>query len=178
MRLSAIALVTLISAACDPPCPSYWKFRCESCGPDSAACAHAKHAAEHELSEQGKCERLSGLASSESDFTRERYCNLHEKKARSLDEIRGPWSCDGRRISFEGPAEESKQSADPQQIVVDGKSTTIWNVGHSFFQIEGSPACTYWLLPHEESGAAVGLTLSCPQAVGGLEARMIRCTKQ
>ena len=81
-------------------------------------------------------------------------------------------------VAFEGPAEPSKSSTDPQQIVVDGKRTTIWNIGHSFFQIEGAPACTYWLLPHEESGGAVGLTLSCPQAVGGLDARMIRCLKQ
>ena len=178
MRPASIVLVTLLSSACDPPCPSYWKFRCESCGPDSEACAHAKHAAEHELSEQGKCGRLSTLASSESEFTRERYCNLHEKKARSLDDLRGPWSCEGMRVTFEGPAEEARTTDDPQQIVVNGQRTKIWNVAHSFFQIEGSSACTYWLLPHEASDGAVGLTLSCPQVVGGLDARMIRCTKQ
>lgn len=177
MKPSSIAPLLLFVLACDPPCPSYWQFRCDSCGPDSEACAHAKHASKHELSEEGKCERLSSLASSESDFTRERYCNLHEKKARSLDDLRGPWSCEGRRVSFEGPAEESKRTSDPQQLVVDGARTTIWNVGHSFFQIEGAPACTYWLLPHEESNGDVGLTLSCPKPVGGLEARMIRCTK-
>lgn len=120
---------------------------------------------------------MTDLAASESDFTKDRYCDLHVKGSRSLDELRGPWSCEGQTVRFEGPAEESKQTANPQQIVVGELRTTIWNVGHSFFQIEGAPACTYWLRPHETSNGAVGLAISCPQAVGGLEARMLRCTK-
>ena len=38
------------------------------------------------------------------------------------------WRCGATKIEFRGPATESKQSADPQQIVVDGVATKIWNV--------------------------------------------------
>ncbi|MBK6517291.1 MAG: hypothetical protein IPG04_25050 [Polyangiaceae bacterium] len=177
MRVSLFSLVAALSMACDPPCEPYWKLRCDSCGPTSPACEHAKQASKNELSDGGQCKKMVALAESEGELTRKRYCALHENGERSLDELRGPWRCGATKIEFRGPATESKQSADPQQIVVDGVATKIWNVRTSTFQIEGAPACNYWLMPHEESDGDVGLALSCAHAVGGLPSHMLRCVK-
>ena len=172
------ALFTVPLLACDPPCPSYWQFRCESCGPESPACEHAKFAAKNELSESGQCEKLSNLAKGESSFSQARYCELHKNETRSLDELRGPWNCGLFKLDFKGPASESKDSLNPQQLVVDGKATKIWNVRTSSFQIEGSSSCHYWLLPHEESDGKTALAVSCPKGAASLTGEMLRCVRQ
>jgi hypothetical protein len=117
------------------------------------------------------------LAAGESDLTKRRYCELHVSEPRSLDELRGGWRCGDKHVELRGPATESTSSSNPQQIVVDGVATKIWNVQHASFQIEGAPACLYWLLPHEESKGEVGLAISCPKEVGGLPAAMLRCVR-
>lgn len=167
----------MLALGCDPPCEPYWKLRCDSCGPHSSACAHAKDAAKRELAEPGQCTKMVELAQGENEHAKQRYCALHEQGKRSLDELRGQWRCGDLRVELRGPAQASGQSSNPQQIVVDGRATTIWNVQASSFQIEGAPACNYFLMPHEESAGEVGLALSCPQAVGGLPDHMVRCVK-
>lgn len=158
---SIVVLLLALACACDPPCEPYWRLRCDGCGPESPACEHAKRAAKHELADDTQCRKMVGLAKDESDFTKKRYCELHVGGERSLDELRGPWSCGARKVEFQGPATESKVSSSPQQVVVDGAATKIWNVQHSSFQIEGAPACLYWLLPHEESAGERATTPRC-----------------
>ncbi|MBK6520219.1 MAG: hypothetical protein IPG04_40350 [Polyangiaceae bacterium] len=82
---------------------------------------------------------------------------------------------DDGRVSWARDRVEAERR--PQQIVVDGVATKIWNVRTSTFQIEGAPACNYWLMPHEESNGELGLALSCAHAVGGLPSHMLRCVK-
>jgi len=176
MNRRAIAILVL-AAGCEPPCEPYWKLRCDTCGADSPACEHAKRAAKNELSDEASCTKMVGLAESESSFAKERYCALHVATERSLDDLRGPWRCGDKGVDFSGPARESNQSATPRQIVVDGKATKIWNVLHASFQIEGAPACNYWLLPHEASNGEPALAISCPQPVGGLPDHMLRCVR-
>lgn len=177
LRVLLLALFALLACGCEPPCEPYWRLRCESCGSDSPACEHAKLAAKNELADDAQCRKMTDLAAGESHFTRRRYCELHVSGERSLDDLRGPWRCGERKLEFRGPASESRSTSSPQQIVVDGLETKIWNVQHASFQIDGAPACTYWLLPHEESGTEVGLAVSCSEPVGGLPATMVRCVK-
>jgi hypothetical protein len=179
---SSQLLLALATVGCDPPCEPYWKLRCDSCGPESGACRHAKSAAVAELSEDGQCKKLVALAESESDFSKQRYCELHVATARSFEELRGPWRCatqsngsaPGVTIDVRPPG---PLDAKRGELVVDGRSTPIGGLAHATFHVDGGPACTYWLLPHETSEGAVGLALLCPEPAGGLPSGMIRCTK-
>jgi hypothetical protein len=171
-------LVVLSLVGCEPPCEPYWKLRCESCGPDSGACQHAKSAAEAELAEDAQCKKLVGLAESESEFSKRRYCELHVATPRTYGELAGPWRCaDGAaslEVDFRPPA---PADASRGELVVGGRATKVGLLRHASFQVEGGPACTYWLLPHEASAGEVGLALLCPEPTGGLPANMLRCTR-
>jgi hypothetical protein len=173
--------VTLAALGCDPPCEPYWKLRCDSCGPESGACLHAKSAAETQLSDAGQCTKLVGLAESESEFSKRRYCELHVGTPRTYEELGGPWRCSGASepgdvlaIDFRPPTGTEGARG---ELVVQGGATKVGLLKHATFQVEGGPVCTYWLLPHETSEGEVGLALLCPEPVGGLPASMVRCTK-
>ncbi|NUP12309.1 MAG: hypothetical protein HOW73_40200 [Polyangiaceae bacterium] len=173
------AFGTIAVAGCDPPCKPYWEQRCSVCGEDSPACEHAKLAAKNELGDNAKCESLTTSLKESSEFSQRRYCDLARAEARSLDEIRGPWICSGHRVEFKGPAEESKSTANPQQIVIDDAATTIFNVQYASFQREGGAACNYWLGEHEHSVGEKGLSILCPTPIGALQGeKIVHCLRE
>jgi hypothetical protein len=178
VRRLALLLVPLL-AACDPPCPTYWKEACAACGDESPGCKHAREAAERELKDAAKCSELSTSFAGLGSFAKKRYCEKWVNERRALDDIRGPWICGGVEVDFKGPATESKSSASPQQIVVNGAATTIYNVRTASFQVEGKLACEYHVGPHEMSVGEKGLVLRCPDAIGALPAdKLLFCLQE
>ena len=180
MRIISPFLATslLLASACSPPCPSYWEEVCKACGTSSPGCEHAKDAAKREAGTNEKCTSFTTKFSELGDFGKQRYCETWTNEPRKLDELKGPWVCSGVKVDFRGPSDESTSSSNPQQIVVNDTPFEIYNVRTSSFQRKEKASCSYYLMPHEDSGGEKALAIRCPDPLGALPGdTLVKCLR-
>jgi hypothetical protein len=177
MRPLLLAFVPLV-LSCDPPCPSYWQAVCKACGDKSPGCEHAKVASARELEAPAECSQVSTSFAKQSEYGHKRYCETWVNEPRPLDTLKGPWICSGVEVDFKGPSTESHRSSDPQQMMVNGVATEIYNVRTARFQVRGKLDCQFDLGPHEMSVGEDALAIRCPDAIGALPAnKLVLCLK-
>ena len=80
------------------------------------------------------------------------------------------------KVDFRGPTDESTSSSNPQQIVVNDTPFEIYNVRTASFQRKEKASCSYYLMPHEDSGGEKALAIRCPDPLGALPGdTLVKC---